>query len=372
MTELRRRVSKALATVVTAVVMMPMLWAGCGGGTRVSGAAGRGGTGATAGSSGSGGVIGFTCPASPPGNATPCTAPPPPDAGYFSSSVADCSWGDDPRPRCRTTARCSASTWEVMAPDATACSSPPLAAACPTTPPADTTVCADSTVSCWYSSGTRCWCSGCQGGSGYPVCQILDPPQWYCATPAAGCPIVMPQAGTPCDTSGLSCGPDCDLQISCQGGLWRWLQGSCPRCAAPNTPIATPFGERPISSLRVGDLVYSVDAGAIVAVPIARVASTRVGTHRVMRVVLSTGAVLEISPGHPTADGRTFGDLSAGCALDEQHQVLSSEFVLYRYDATYDVLPTSSTGTYFAAGALIGSTLAAPAFAHHQRATVCE
>jgi len=38
------------------------------------------------------------------------------------------------------------------------------------------------------------------------------------------------------------------------------------RCASPDTPIATPDGERPIAELREGDLVYSVDGGAIVPV----------------------------------------------------------------------------------------------------------
>jgi hypothetical protein len=40
--------------------------------------------------------------------------------------------------------------------------------------------------------------------------------------------------------------------------------------------------------------------------------------------------------------------------------VASAELVPYGYDATYDVLPASSTGTYFVAGALIGSTLFVP------------
>jgi hypothetical protein len=136
--------------------------------------------------------------------------------------------------------------------------------------------------------------------------------------------------------------------------------GYCPICAAPNTPIATPNGDRPIASLRVGDLVYSVDHGAIVSVPLERVGRTPVASHRVMRVVLTDGAVLEISAGHPTADGRKFGELTAGSALDESHAVASAELVPYAYDATYDVLPASSTGTYFAAGALIASTLFAP------------
>ena len=131
----------------------------------------------------------------------------------------------------------------------------------------------------------------------------------------------------------------------------------CPICASPDTPIATPNGEQPIASLRAGDLVYSVDHDAIVVVPLLKVEHTSVAHHRVVRVALEDGRVLEISPGHPTADGRTFGDLLAGSQLDAEHAVLSAELVPYSYDATFDILPASSTGTYYAAGALIGSTL---------------
>ena len=45
----------------------------------------------------------------------------------------------------------------------------------------------------------------------------------------------------------------------------------------------------------MGDWVYSVDNGAIVAVPLSRVGRTRAVGHHVERVVLATGAVLEIS-----------------------------------------------------------------------------
>ena len=131
----------------------------------------------------------------------------------------------------------------------------------------------------------------------------------------------------------------------------------CPICASPDTPIATPDGEQPIASLRVGDLVYSEDHDAIVVVPLLKVEHTSVKRHRVMRVTLESGRVLEISPGHPTADGRRFGDLLAGSTLDAEHWVRSAELVPYTYDATFDILPASSTGTYYAAGALIGSTL---------------
>jgi hypothetical protein len=131
----------------------------------------------------------------------------------------------------------------------------------------------------------------------------------------------------------------------------------CPICASSDTPIATPHGERAISSLKEGDLVYSVEGEAIVVVPILRTGSTPVVNHEVMRIVLDDGTVLDISPGHPTADGRLFSDLSIGAKLDAQHTVIEAQRVAYPHDRTYDILPASSSGSYFAGGALIGSTL---------------
>lgn len=82
--------------------------------------------------------------------------------------------------------------------------------------------------------------------------------------------------------------------------------------------------------------------------------------HRVIEVALRDGATLHISAAHPTADGRTFGQLRAGDWLGGR-EVTSTAVVPYAHDATYDILPDSDTGTYFAGGALIGSTLAKPA-----------
>jgi hypothetical protein len=178
-------------------------------------------------------------------------------------------------------------------------------------------------------------------------------------TPDAACPNPMPQAGDSCDQAPeLSCGPSCELPIRCRDGAWQYDQVMCPICAAPNTPIATPQGERPISDLAPGDLVYSVDATGVVVVPILRVGSTPVVNHRVVRVELSGGNVLEVSAGHPTADGRTFADLLSGGQLDRDHAIVTVAMVPYAYSHTYDILPNSSSGTYFASGALIGSTLA--------------
>ena len=129
------------------------------------------------------------------------------------------------------------------------------------------------------------------------------------------------------------------------------------RAASAGTPIATPSGERAIAELAVGDLVYSVDHDAIVVVPIARVNRTPVGAdHRMLRVTLASGRVLEVSVGHPLPDIGHFDDLRPGSALLGV-QVIDVQSVSYEHAATYDILPASDTGTYFAAGLLVGSTL---------------
>jgi hypothetical protein len=131
----------------------------------------------------------------------------------------------------------------------------------------------------------------------------------------------------------------------------------CPICASPDTPIATPRGDVPIAQLKRGDLVYSVEHGATVVVPLVAVASTPVTAHQVLRVLLDDATTLEISPGHPTADGRIFSDLAVGSMLDEGHRIISVELIPYTQSRTYDILPASSTGTYYAGGTLIGSSL---------------
>jgi hypothetical protein len=315
-----------------------------------AGSAAEGGSSGAAGAAGNatGGGRSGPCPSVQPVNGSACTAP------YPSSGTAECTYGDDPRPECRTRAVCDSGAWQISS---ARCATPPFPAACPTAAPAQASACSDASLACWYDDGTRCSCSGCAGGSEYPICRTIDPPQWHCDSPGPDCPIVIPQSGTACNTPGASCGPDCTLTVTCIDGLWQWGAGMCPICAAPDTPIATPDGEQPIASLRVGDLVYSQDHDAIVAVPLLKAEHTLAERHHVVRVVLEDGRALEISPGHPTADGRTFGDLGSGTYLDTQHRVRSVTLIPYTHDATFDILPASSSGTYFAAGALIGSTL---------------
>ncbi len=141
------------------------------------------------------------------------------------------------------------------------------------------------------------------------------------------------------------------------------VNGTCPTgcaacaCAAPSTPIATPSGDRAIAELKIGDLVYSIDRGSLAVVPIKLVHQQPVtGSHRIVELKLAHGATLRISPRHPTADGRHFVDLAPGDLVDGV-RVIGARLVDYDQPFTYDILPDSDSGTYFAGGALIGSTL---------------
>ena len=192
----------------------------------------------------------------------------------------------------------------------------------------------------------------------------------YCT----GGKCVEPPCSATCSAGAECCGEQCcgAGQLCCdpQGPIERFPQcvtpnahGTCPlgcaplcKCASPDTPIATPTGDIPIAQLRAGDLVYSVDGNAVKVVPILRVHRTAVRQHHVQRIELASGAVLEISGGHPTADGRSFADLHAGAKLDGV-TITSATSIPYAPDFTYDILPASDTGAYFAAGLLIGSTL---------------
>jgi hypothetical protein len=132
----------------------------------------------------------------------------------------------------------------------------------------------------------------------------------------------------------------------------------CPlcQCASPDTPIATPEGAKPIAALHVGDVVYSVAQGRVVAVPVRRINRTPAPNHVVVRLVMENGVVLEISAMHPTADGKTLGAIRESDLLDGV-RVLATSLVSYQHAFTYDILPDSETGAYFAGGILIGSTL---------------
>ena len=75
-----------------------------------------------------------------------------------------------------------------------------------------------------------------------------------------------------------------------------------------------------------------------------------------VHLILNDGRDLFVSPGHPTIDGRTVGDLVSGEIYDGA-TIISTMHVPYGEGATYDLLPSGDTGFYWANGILIGSTL---------------
>lgn len=113
-----------------------------------------------------------------------------------------------------------------------------------------------------------------------------------------------------------------------------------------------------VENLRVGDLVWTLGPdGDRVAAPLALIGATPVpASHQVVHLVLDDGRALFVSPGHLTADGRQVGDLRAGDQLDGA-VVVSAERVAYGGGATFDILPDSASGAYWANGVLLGSTL---------------
>ena len=132
-------------------------------------------------------------------------------------------------------------------------------------------------------------------------------------------------------------------------------------CLPAGTLIDTPSGTIFVENLKVGDLVWSVnDEGEKVSTTIQLVTKVPVPSgHLLVNVTLADGRKISASPGHPTADGRRFGDLQSGDYLDGS-QITQVEVSPSNQPDTFDLLPSSSTGFYWANGVLIGSTLKNP------------
>ncbi len=133
---------------------------------------------------------------------------------------------------------------------------------------------------------------------------------------------------------------------------------TCPICLPKGTFIATPDGASPVEELRPGQSVWTLDAsGQRVAAEIIKTSATLVPvSFQIVRITLSDGRIVSASPGHPTADNVPLSDYHAGDSLNGA-AVISAELVYYNGGATYDILPAGATGTYWANGVLLKSTL---------------
>src|SRR6266540_23727 len=124
------------------------------------------------------------------------------------------------------------------------------------------------------------------------------------------------------------------------------------------TRITTPGGDVPVTLIRPGEVVWTTNAnGHRVAAPVERVVRPATpGAHLMLRLALSDGRVLVAAGAHPAADGGYLRQLHPGQRYDGA-TVISVGWTTSTAPATFDLLPTGPTGTYWADGILVGSTL---------------
>jgi hypothetical protein len=134
---------------------------------------------------------------------------------------------------------------------------------------------------------------------------------------------------------------------------------SCPICLASNTNIYTPNGNVNVKDIKTGMHVWSLNnKGEKIESTIIKVSSVDVPkTHKVIHLILSDGRAVWASANHPTINGLYLGELKIGDLYDGS-KIKSADAVPYWDNKTYDILPDSGTGYYWANGILLGSTLA--------------
>jgi hypothetical protein len=134
--------------------------------------------------------------------------------------------------------------------------------------------------------------------------------------------------------------------------------GGCPICLSANSVIKTPNGDVNVKDIRDGMVVWSTNSnGIMIKSKVVKINNVFVGdTQKIIDLQLDDGRELFVSPNHPTYDGRIIADLKVGEKYDGS-TVKSTKLVQYKYEFTYDILPDSQTGNYFANGILVGSTL---------------
>lgn len=132
----------------------------------------------------------------------------------------------------------------------------------------------------------------------------------------------------------------------------------CPICLAKNTLIDTSLGAVPVQNIQTGAPVWTVNtSGERIVGFVLKTSKTSVPlNHMMVELILDDGRTLFVSPGHPTIDGRTVGELNLGNMYDGA-RVVATNRIPYDDGYTYDILVTGKTGFYYANGILLGSTI---------------
>ncbi len=133
---------------------------------------------------------------------------------------------------------------------------------------------------------------------------------------------------------------------------------TCPICLSRGTLIETPGGPMAVEQIQSGNLVWTLDdRGIRVAVRVLKTSATPVpDSFRMVRIKLEDGRSITASPGHPSAELKHLGDYQVGDLLDSS-RIVSTEYVSYDDHFTFDLLPESDSGLYWANRILLKSTL---------------
>lgn len=128
-------------------------------------------------------------------------------------------------------------------------------------------------------------------------------------------------------------------------------------CLPGSTTISTVNGNIPISKLGKDDYVWSMNKkGQKILVPIKFISHIHTNPyHEVTHLKLSDGRCLYASKRHPTVNG-CISELEYSGYYDGA-KIESIQTIPYFNKTTYDLLPDSDTGFYWANNILIGSSL---------------
>jgi Hint domain len=131
-----------------------------------------------------------------------------------------------------------------------------------------------------------------------------------------------------------------------------------PICLTEGTLIATPLGPIPVEAVRTGMLVWTTDmSGRRVAAPVLDTRAVYVSeSYRALSLTLDDGRTITASPGHPSSEGKRLDQYRIGDLLDG-NTIVRMELVSYAGHQTYDLLPASATGVYWANGIRLKSTI---------------
>jgi hypothetical protein len=130
-------------------------------------------------------------------------------------------------------------------------------------------------------------------------------------------------------------------------------------CVAPETRILTPRGEIAIAELQVGDSVFTLHEGAMLAVPIASQSRRpRRSGEMLVRLSFDDGRALTLTREHPLHDGRRADALVTGTLLGGRRVVR----VAFIDDGAwlYDIVPASASAAYIAEGVALRSSAGRP------------